>query len=369
MLGRVTAVAVWLILACVHRAAGQEGPAELPPPNLFGPADRNTAPAVLPRPAVVNPSEPSPPQWGGPRVDPRQDWSLGDYGPGRQPVATDLYPPGQSVGWYAGFDIGIMKPNLKMRLTTPGSFATPTGNPISLPAATLDWVGVPQFNLGYRFAEGVGELRLGYRLLASAGTDVLPGLDPPVPGLLRTRLDVQTVDLDYISPEYIFGGGYVSPAFLRELRGGFGLRVASAFFDSRAAGAVRLPDTHVSSSFGGVGPRMFLELHQDLGRPDVQVYSRLSASGVLGPIRQRFSQTAVTAGGPEAAAFDTGNRNIGIGILQAEAGVSWEPNPLYRRLRLTAAYSWERWWNFGRTDDSNAELTLQGLLLRAEFRY
>jgi hypothetical protein len=304
-----------------------------------------------------------------PRVDPRQDWALGDYGPVPRFAARDLYPRGQTVGWYTGFDLGIMKPNLKTRLTTPDSFATPTGNPISLPVATLDWAGVPQFNLGYRFGQGVGELRLGYRLLASAGTDVLPGLDPPVPGQLRTRLDVHTVDLDYISPEYVSGGGYVSAAFLRDLRAGVGLRAASAFFDSHAAGAVRLPDTHVSSSFGGVGPRVFLELYQDLGRPDVQFYSRLSASGVLGPIRQRFSQTVVDAGGPGAAVFDTGNRNIGIGILQAEAGVSWEPNPLYRRLRLTAAYSWERWWNFGRTDESNAELTLQGLLLRAEFRY
>jgi hypothetical protein len=362
MSGRVTVLPVWLVLATGLPVAGQDRSPSAPTPVNTAPADRAAAQVV------ADPGE-LPPRWPATWGDPRLDWGLGESGSARQLPVSGMYPPGQAVGWYAGFDIGVMKPNLKTRLTTPDSFATPTGRPISLPAATLDWAGVPQFSLGYRLGQGAGELQLAYRLLASAGSDVLPGLDPPVPGQLRTRLDVHTVDLDYISPEYVPGGGAVSPALLRELRGGVGLRAASAFFDSRATGAARLPDTHASSSFGGVGPRMFLELHQNLGRPDVQFYSRLSASGVLGPIRQRFSQTALTDAGQAAVLFDTGNRNIGIGILQAEAGVSWEPDPLGRRLRLTAAYSWERWWNFGRTDDSNAELTLQGLLLRAEFRY
>jgi hypothetical protein len=315
-------------------------------------------------------SEPTAPpvRAADPVTGPGPGWNLGDYGPLPRYAADALDPPGQTVGWYGEFDIGIMKPNLRTRLTTPAGFATPTSNPITLPAATLDWAGVPQFNLGYRLGQGAGELRLGYRLLASSGQDELPGLDPPVPAALRTRLDVQTVDLDYISPEYLPDGGHVSRFFFRDLRAGFGLRVATAFFDSRAAG-IRLTDTHVSSHFAGVGPRMFVELHQDLGRPDVQFYGRLTANGVLGPVRQRFSQTALTAAGADAAFFDTNNRNTGIGILSAEAGLSWEPLPLDRRLRLTAAYSWERWWNFGRTDDSNAELTLQGVLLRAEFRY
>jgi hypothetical protein len=114
---------------------------------------------------------------------------------------------------------------------------------------------------------------------------------------------------------------------------------------------------------------MFTELRQDLGRPDIQFYTRVSATGLLGPINQQFSQSTTPAGGLGAGFYGTGDRHVGIGIFQAEAGISWSPNVQNRRIRLTAAYSWERWWNFGRTDDSQAELTLQGAVVRAEFRY
>jgi hypothetical protein len=261
-----------------------------------------------------------------------------------------------------------MKPNLKNQLTTPSTFTGPAGNAITLPQAPLDWVGVPLLSVGYRLGQGAGEFRFSYRLLASAGNEQLLGLDPPVPAQLRSRLDVQTIDLDYITQEYISEGADISRFFFRDLRAGVGMRVASAFFDSHAVGTT-ITDTHVSSSMGGVGPRAFLELHQDLGGTDFQFYTRVAASGVLGPIRQQFTQTVQGTTGPENGYFDTHNQNNGIGILQAEAGFSWEPERLARRLRVTAAYSWERWWNFGRTNDSNAELTLQGLLLRAEYKY
>jgi hypothetical protein len=263
-----------------------------------------------------------------------------------------------------------MKPHLRSNLTTPAGFSGPTGNAITLPTGPVDWAGVPEFDIGYRLGQGAGVLRAAYRLLNSDGTETLPGasLGSLVPLQLKTRLNVQTLDLDYIIPEYLSEGKDISRWFFRELRGGFGIRTAAAYFDSKASGFPTV-DTHVSSAFGGVGPHMFLELRQDLCRPDFQFYTRWTGSGVLGPILQRFSQTTMVGGVPVSGLFDTGNKNIGIGIFQVEAGLSWEPMALGRRFRFTAAYSWERWWNFGRTDDSDAELTLQGLLLRAEFRY
>jgi hypothetical protein len=76
-----------------------------------------------------------------------------------------------------------------------------------------------------------------------------------------------------------------------------------------------------------------------------------------------------TSGGANNGYYDTHNQSNASGILQLEAGFSWEPDRFARRFRLTAAYSWERWWDIGSTSDSNAELTLQGVLLRAEYRY
>ena len=334
-------------------------------PFMAPPALGKPPPTGVPA-APPSPSPPSIPT--GPSSAAQSQWALGYDGPVPRFAAGSLSPPGQSLGWYTGVDLGFMKPNVKNQLTTPTGFIGPIGNPIALPAAPLDWVAVPTLNFGYRFTEGAGELRLAYRLLSSAGNEAVPGLDSSGQGQLRSRLDVQTIDLDYISREFVSEGTDISRFFFRDLRCGFGLRATSAFFDSRASGTT-ITDAHVSSSFGGVGPRMFLELHQNLGRTDFQFYTRVSGNGVLGPIRQQFSQTALTAGGATIGYYDTHNQNVGIGIVQAEVGFSWEPNRLARRLRVTAAYSWERWWDFGKTDDSNAELTLQGVLLRAEYRY
>jgi hypothetical protein len=281
-----------------------------------------------------------------------------------------LYLPSQTVGWFAGFDLGLVKPHLRTSLVTPEGFSGPTGNPITLPNSTLDWTVLPEWTLGYRFSDGAGDLRLKYRLLNSSGSETFPsnGLDFMSPVVVRTRLNVQTIDLDYVIPEYLSEGRDISWLFFRQMSGGVGLRTAVSYFDSKAAGLPAV-DTHVSSNFAGVGPRMFLDLHKDLSRPDVSFYSRLQASGVFGPIRQQFAETLLTDGGPTSAFFDTHNRNTGIGTLQAEAGLSWEPARFQRRVRVTAAFTWERWWNFGSTDASNAELTVQGLLLRAELRY
>ena len=350
------------ILSAAHFVAPPDSPSPTPSSSypsavgVPGPVPLDSLPGA---PSAIS---------GSPSLAGRKQWSLGNDGPMSRFVAGDLYPAGQVTGWYAGVDLGIMKPNLKNNLTTPATYSGPTGNAIRLPQAPLDWAAVPLVSVGYRLGEAAGEFRLSYRLLASAGTTILPGLDPPIPAQLRSRLDVQTIDLDYITSEYKSEGNEISRFFFRDLRAGVGMRVASTFFDSHAVGTT-ITDTHVSSTFGGVGPRAFVELHQNLGLTGFQFYTRMTASGVLGPIRQTFTQTVQGPGGPNVGVFDTQNRNTGIGVLQLEAGFSWEPDQLARRVRLTAAYSWERWWNFGRTDDSNAELTLQGLLLRAEYRY
>ncbi len=358
------ALAVWLTVAG-RTAVGQEGTLGYPPAtDVYAGPVRLQSLAAAPTQAATAPAQ-APVEM----TRARSEWSLGDYGPTPREVAPDLNPPGQTLGWYAGAEIGILKPHLKGGLTTPSGFSGPSGGPIALPLGSLDWTGVPQIHIGYRFDQGAGELRLSYRLIASTGSDSVPGFgDATGPASLRTRLNVQSFDLDYIMPEFLSEGRDVSRWFFRELQAGVGLRAASAFFDTNLTGGGQ-PNTRARSSFGGVGPRAFVELRQDLGRPDVQFYSRVSGAGLIGPVNQQFSQTGAPDGSVAPGFYGTGDRHNGIGVLQAEAGISWCPNVKNRRWRLTAAYSWERWWNFGRTDDSQAELTLQGAILRAEFRY
>jgi hypothetical protein len=340
-------------------------PNGFPAPSIFPPATSGPPALAFAVPNAI-PTIPATPDQ---QPDPRLNWSLGDYGPNSPIVAQDLNPPGQHIGWYAAFDIGIMKAHLDTHLSTPAGFTGPAGGPITIGASPLDWLGVPEFSVGYRFSQGAGELRLSYRLVETSGTQMLPGTDAyGNPAQLHSTLNVQTLDFDYISPEYLSEGQDISRLLFRDLRAGIGLRAAAAYFDNRASGSP-IADTHMSSAFGGVGPRMFVELHQDLGRPDFQFYTRVSGTGVLGPILQQFDQTSVSGGSTSFGSYDTHNKNIGMGIFQVESGFSWEPQAFSRRFRFTAAYSWERWWNFGRTDSSDAELTLQGLVIRAEFRY
>ena len=46
-----------------------------------------------------------------------------------------------------------------------------------------------------------------------------------------------------------------------------------------------------------------------------------------------------------------------------------EQPPSWHALSFFLGYQFEQWWNLGRTDDSNAELTIQGVFVRGEWRY
>jgi hypothetical protein len=331
---------VWVAGGTSARSTAQD----LPPKSSVADAPASTSQLPPPRPL------------GG------ATWQIGPDLPADPDWSPVLYPPGQRIGWFADLALGILKPHLKSRLTTPDGF-TPA---INLPVAPLDWTAAPEFVLGYRLGEAAGEVRLSYRLVGSSGDETRPAFDAAGAGLLRSRLNVNTIDLDYVAPEVLTEGADIACAFLRDLRVGFGLRVATAFFDSHAAGQV-VTDETVRSMFAGVGPRVFTELHKDVGVWGLAVYTRMAASGVFGPVRQRFGRTV--DGEPASAFFDTGHRSTGTGIGAIDAGLSWCPEWTQGRSRLTLAYTWERWWNLGRTDDSNAELTLQGIVLRVEIQY
>jgi hypothetical protein len=288
--------------------------------------------------------------------------SAGPYGVTAQSPSPLLAPepfalerPTTGPGWYANVTLGLVKPHLTNRVTSGTPLDPVFPAPVQLPFPALDWTLSPRFELGYRLADGCGDVRLGYRFLASSGTD----------GPLHSRLDLNMVDIDYVSPEWLVENLH-GP--LRDLRLVVGLRVAAAYFDSAGA-AGPVTEARFSSHFAGLGPRMGVEWSHPLFAGPVDFYTRFEATGLLGRTRQDFALGVADGAGQVFGAARQGNpQSNGIAVLSTEAGFAWRADP-HGRLRLVTGYQFERWWNFGRTDDSNAELTVQGVFVRAEWRY
>ncbi len=119
----------------------------LPPPDLPMPSP-NPPPAPAPPGITIPPATgygslataPTIPMLPDQQLDPRLNWSLGDYGPNTRFVASDLNPPGQHLGWYADFDIGILKPHLIRTSRHPRDL--PAQQVDQLPWAHRRWTGL-----------------------------------------------------------------------------------------------------------------------------------------------------------------------------------------------------------------------------------
>jgi hypothetical protein len=280
-----------------------------------------------------------------------------------------LAPPAEQSGWFFALGAELLKPHLKARLSTPGPLLPGAVDAPVVPGGVLGWTGAPELLLGYHLPWAAGDLLVRYRLVSSSGNEDLPNFDSLGVGNLHSRLSLNQIDIDYQAREFLgIGGGDVSGWFRRDLRAGFGVRVMTAFFDETASG-LQTTQLQARSTFAGLGPHGFLEYHQALGKLPLWLHTRVSTAGVLGPIRQRFSQAAQVDGAAATGFFDTGSENIGIGTIAGEVGLNWLLPSDRFPVRLTLAYTWERWWDFASTDFSTGELTLQGLVIRGEFRY
>src|SRR5262249_26287441 len=136
-------------------------------------------------------------------------------------------PYGPPPGWFAILDVDVLKPHIKSTLTTPGPLSPDFSGPLLLPVAPLDWAGLPRVTAGYHLDHGAGDVLVSYRLLGASGDGSEADLAGGGPVALRSRLDVHTIDLDYGSGEFLTDGVDICPAFLRDLRGGIGARIAS----------------------------------------------------------------------------------------------------------------------------------------------
>jgi hypothetical protein len=311
----------------------------LPTPILSGPP-----PIGLPAPAL---QEPAPYQDNnGPllRGDPLLD----------QPQSP---PP----GWFVGLELNAVGPHIKNRLQAPVTVADTVLNPVHLPTADLDWAGAPRFELGYRLAEGWGEFVASYRFLVSEGTQNLPGFDlDGSDGFLKSRLNLNVLDLDYSSREYS-----LLPYW--DMKWKAGVRLANVFFDSHALGVFL--EERTSNNFFGAGPHAGLDLWRSLGTSGLGIFGRIEGASVVGQISQSFEAVGFASDGSLVGGATLVHHTQAVPTLNVQAGLGWSRWWAGHWSRYAIGYEFERWWYLGEAASSRGELTTQGIFFRGEFNF
>jgi hypothetical protein len=265
-------------------------------------------------------------------------------------------------GWLAGVELDPVGPHLKNQLT--GSVPTPAGAAqVQLPTADLGWTVSPRIDAGYRFSQGFGEVLASYRFVEATGAGTVAPFAPDgSAGALRSRLDLNVFDLDYGSREFSLGPGWDMKWFA-------GVRLASLFFDCQAVSDVLAQ--HEGNHFFGAGPHTGLELWHTFDDSGLALFGRLDGGIVFGSIHQDFEQTTAAADGGLSTGSSQPQADQQVTVLAVQVGLGWAP-PEAPYLRFAGGYTFERWWNIGEVGavgTSAAQLTVQGIFLRGEWRF
>ena len=275
-----------------------------------------------------------------------------------------------SPGWFLNAEVGFAGPHIIGVQTNAG---TPVGNVpdvLFVPAAGLDWTVSPRLQFGYRLPSAFGEFALSYRFLATDGNGSTNGFDGPA--ALRTRLDYNVIDVDYLSREFSLAPHW-------DMKWHIGLRLAELYYDSRADEALALAaagstifEQRFSNSFWGIGPHAGLELQRAVEGTGLSFVGRIDAATLLGRIRQGFYEqsTTLAPNGQFTTFEDRYSGSQDVPILSVQAGVSWRPTA-FPQAQLFFGYDFEYWWNVGKLSNigTAAALSDQEILLRLAFNY
>jgi hypothetical protein len=363
---RPVLVAVALVLAVSASVSAQETaprPQEAPAAGPAGQEVVESLPKVPDLPAsLLAPAPPPSPCWHDPLAEPY-------FAPDPLLDPPQFPPP----GWFAGVDADVLKAHVNNQLVSP--VPAPGGRTITLalPSAPLDWTVSPRVFAGYRLPSGFGEFYVAYRGMATRGSEGIIG--PDGPATVTSRFDLNVFDLDYSSRE--FSLWYCGC----DMRWFVGARTVFLYFDTevdqpfaQAAAGNGIVGARETNYYAAVGPHAGVELSRRLGDTGLTLClsTDLTTAWPLGRVTQAFSADYTTPG-PDGrllagASHDAGNWTAAI--VQAQAGVSWQP-PAYPDFRLFLGYQFEYWFNVGKTFDfgSSADVWDQGFLLQAAYRF
>jgi hypothetical protein len=317
------------------------------------------APAPLPPAAVL----PPPPPGGPPPLLPPTPVPDAPVPPQPVPAPPEVPfvcpPPGPEPGLFGGFEIGLLFPHVTNGLASTVN-VHPFGNDtVTLPAIGLDSTVAPKLTLGYRLRDNIGAILATYENISSEGRAVVGNFDVAGDGFVKSRLDINTVNIAYSTWEQPLGA-------LWTMRWELGAKMSSVYFDSTGQGSVI--GQHVSDHFFGAGPEIALDLTRELPRTGLAVYSRAEFAELLGRITQRYSETVGDPSQPDGLGYVTQNGDQGVPFLGLQLGLSWLARP-DGRYRLTTGYSFEHFWAVGKVGPTHGDVMAQGLFFRAEFNY
>ena len=332
------------VLWCIAPCGAQAQPAPPAPVPVQFPLDPGPPPPVLGGPAPFpGPSMPAPPPLFA-RQDPgRSGWvdaASGDAGP------------------FFNFELGILKPSFKNQLSGSLIFSDGSTSTLQVPQADLAWNVAPRFEMGYRFADGFGDLSASYRFLISEGSNDAPTVFGA--SHIRSRLDLNQFDFDYTASRY-------SPGPFWDLTWRVGARLADVYFDSQQD--LGFASLQSSNNFIGAGPHFGMDAERRFGLvPGLAAFGRIDGAVLVGQVHQKFHEDLAQGDGMVFSGDNSQQRTQSVPVLTMQAGFTFTP-PRMDFVHFTAGYEFERWWNIGRINDSRGELTDQGVFLRGEFDY
>jgi hypothetical protein len=283
-----------------------------------------------------------------------------------------LNPPWLGLpGLFADVDVGILRPHLVGQLSAPVTFPDGSSITVGVNPSHLNWTISPRFEVGYRLSSGFGGIALSFRNITSQGSEPVIGADGPA--TLSSRLNVNLVDLDWVSNEY-------TPWKLCEMRVRFGLRYLNAYFDSQAnepfdeaAAGSTIFNQRTTNSAWALGPHAGVDLRRRLGFWGLAVVGFVDFGDGWSRVRQNYfaSSTTSASGLPQAGQVISATSSSAP-VLTARLGLNWQP-PASPNIHLFAGYQLDYWWNIGR----NAALPItsvgyffdSGIALRGEWNF
>jgi hypothetical protein len=271
------------------------------------------------------------------------------------PLADNL--PG-TPGWVLGVELAGIVPHVENKLFSGVTLTNGVTGTVALPAADIGARVMPRIELGYRFGQASGELLLSYHFVVGDGMQFyFAPLFAPTGAQLRSRLDVQVLDVDYGSYERSLGPQW-------DMKWRVGLRGIIYYADSQAASAFDFQQE--TNRYWGIGPHAVLDLRYWCGDTGLAMFGRAEVAMVWGRLAQRYIEIAPPAAG-EARFFEN-QQAVALGF---QGGATWSPQRS-EHFRLTAGYIWEHYIDIGAlfTGISPREtLTINGGFLRAEWNY
>ena len=298
------------------------------------------------------------------------------------PAVADAPPPAASTAWgpsldwsphkpslpveadfFVNAELALVFPHLSSQLISP----VPLGDSglnrlVDLRNAPLNATLSPLIQLtAFRLEPGYGQIAVTYRLLAADGRDLQPAFDPAGAALaaVRTRLNLQTFDLDYIGDDCHLGWGTV-------LSWHVGARLEIVFFDTSAQTAVSFE--HASNYCFAAGSHAGFTVSREIS-DGFGLFGRFDGA-LLGAYDTNQSFAATIQTPQNGALSDTANQEQSqfSPSLAVQVGVSWVPTWLPSS-HFRGGYEFDQWYNIGRADASRGNLNAHSLFAGWEWNF